>query len=453
MKKILTSIILITFNVILAQIPEISWTKKIGGSGFDRVIKIYNLNNGGYFLIGNTTSYDGDVTGNHGNPDEPTWDIWLVKIDVEGNLVWQDTIGEDDNDIVYDSQVTSDGGYILVGSKGMESWIGKLNNAGDLIWETSVEPYTLINTINQTSDGGYIIAGEDRSSFPLINHSISKLNYQGDIEWSSEPETPNGTENIKLQSILQTSDGGYIIGKIISDSYYHTGHIEIIKLNSAGDHEWQKFGNCNGDWAKLNFVKKTNDNGIIYSTNCEYVLVKLDENGNTIWGGYNSGMDLLELVDGGFVLVNHGPQNRLVKVNNIGQTEWFIPDDGLQPFENTNISIINANNDEGYLAAGSVGSGQGEDYHTDFYIIKYDKILSVNEVDGQSVKIYPNPVKEILNFSEKLRNIEIYTIDGKKVLQTTNKEKINVVELSSGLYIIKAEDINGNKVQLKFVKQ
>ena len=88
----------------------IQWHKCFGGTDEDTFSSVQQTDDGGYIAAGYTHSNDGDVLGNHGYQD-----AWVVKMDALGNLQWQKCLGGSDYDEAYQIQETSDGGYILAG--------------------------------------------------------------------------------------------------------------------------------------------------------------------------------------------------------------------------------------------------------------------------------------------------------------------------------------------------
>jgi hypothetical protein len=147
---------------------EIVWQKCLGGSGYDNATSIQQTLDGGYIVTGATESNDGDVVGYKGRSD-----AWVVKLNTSGEIVWQKCLGGSGDDGAASIQQTSDG-YIIVGvttsadgdvdgfhGGEFDIWVVKLNALGDIVWQKclggSGDEQAL--SIQQTLDGGYIVAG------------------------------------------------------------------------------------------------------------------------------------------------------------------------------------------------------------------------------------------------------------------------------------------------------
>src|SRR6185295_12580596 len=124
---------------------------------------------GGYIIAGYSESKDGDVSGNHGKDD-----FWIIKLDNLGKIEWQKSFGGSYNEFTNSIQNTTDGGFILagvseskdgdvIGNNGDDDfWIVKLDKLGKIEWQKSLggkKGTDFANSIKQTLDGGYIVAG------------------------------------------------------------------------------------------------------------------------------------------------------------------------------------------------------------------------------------------------------------------------------------------------------
>jgi hypothetical protein len=152
---------------------EIQWQKCLGGSSDDRAQSIRQTADGGYVVAGYSLSNDGDVTGHYGGRD-----YWVVKLSGGGEIQWQKSLGGSGYDEAYSIQQTTDGGYVVAGVSnsndgdvtghygGRDYWVVKLSVSGEIQWQKSLggsrDDYAY--SIQQTMDGGYILAGGSRST-------------------------------------------------------------------------------------------------------------------------------------------------------------------------------------------------------------------------------------------------------------------------------------------------
>ncbi len=166
-------------------------------------------------------------------------DIWILKLDSDGDIEWQKTYGGEGNDWATWIEEDSEGGYIVSGTiSSSESeedmWILKLDSDGSIEWQKAYggDKDDGAYCIKQTRDDGYIVAGWT-SSFGLGKEDmwILKLDSNGDIEWQ---KTYGGNDRDIAYRIDQTSDEGFIVSGI-TNSFGGFNDIWILKLNSKGE--------------------------------------------------------------------------------------------------------------------------------------------------------------------------------------------------------------------------
>jgi hypothetical protein len=143
--------------------------------------------------------------------------MYLVKLDSSGNVVWTKTIGGSSRDEAYSIVQSSDGGYVVAGytrSFGAgedDFYVVKLDSSGNVVWTKTIggSSYDYAYSITQTSDGGYIVAGRTES-FGAGYWSIYlvKLDSGGNVQWT---KTIGGSDRDGASSIIQSSDGGYVV--------------------------------------------------------------------------------------------------------------------------------------------------------------------------------------------------------------------------------------------------
>jgi hypothetical protein len=333
----------------LNSLGDIDWQKSFGGSWSDHANSIQQTIDGGYIIAGPASSYDGNVSGNHGIED-----YWIVKLTSTGNIDWQKSLGGSSGDRAYSIQQTTDRGYIIAGysrsndgdvsgNRGdSDYWIVKITETGDIEWQKSLGGSAMdeAHSVQQTTDGGYIIAGNSNSNNGDVsgNHGlfdcwIVKMTSIGNIDWK---KSFGGSSTDLAYSIQQTTDGGYIIAGCSSSDdgdvtgnggpsdYYNERDYWIVKLTSTGDIEWQKsLGGSAQDEAY--FIQQTNDGGYIiagYSNSNnvdvsgnhgddDYWIVKLTSTGNLDWQKSIGGSDddkaysIQQTTDGGYIIAGY----------------------------------------------------------------------------------------------------------------------------------------------------
>ncbi|CCU85029.1 PKD (fragment) [Mesotoga infera] len=190
----------------------------MGGSGYEQATSIEQTSEGGYIVVGLTTSNDGDVSGNHGSSD-----AWIVKLNSTGSIEWQKCLGGSGYEQATSIEQTSEGGYIVVGlttsndgdvsGNHEDAWVVKLNSTGSILWQKCLGEYDcayLAFSIEQTSDNGYVVAGFRASNeAEEVSGILIKLDNSGSINWQMCFDK-SGYDNI-LYSVKQTSDNGYIV--------------------------------------------------------------------------------------------------------------------------------------------------------------------------------------------------------------------------------------------------
>jgi hypothetical protein len=238
---------------------NVKWQTCLGGGKDEKAYSIREISGGGYVVAGMTNSNDGNVSGNHGGSD-----CWIAMLNSPGKLVWQKCLGGSDDDVAQCVQQTKDGGYIVAGythsidgdvrgrHKGYDCWVVKLDARRNIEWQKCLggSDDDVARSIQQTTDGGYIVAGYSGSKDGDVtdNHGdddawVVKLDSKGMIKWQ---ECLGGSNVDEAYSVQQTKDGGYIIAgdthSIDGDvSGRHTGYDAwVVKLNPDGAIAWQK---------------------------------------------------------------------------------------------------------------------------------------------------------------------------------------------------------------------
>jgi len=213
------------------------FAKTYGGINNEYFAAMDVTSDGGYILAGNTSSYGAGNT-----------DAFLVKTDANGDTMWAKAYGGTNGDLAYDVKQTTDGGYILVGETtsfgpGSRSvLLIKTDASGDTLWSKTIGglgsggppngDYAEGYSIQQTSDLGYIIAGEMYGMGPAGNNFYMILtDASGNVAWT---KTYGGSNEDNARSVVLTDDGGYIFAGYTSSFGAGSTDIMIIKTDASG---------------------------------------------------------------------------------------------------------------------------------------------------------------------------------------------------------------------------
>jgi PKD repeat protein len=272
-----------------ALTPDIIWQKCFGGLRNETISTIVPCADGGYLLVGSSTSQDTNITGNHGGTD-----MVAIKVTSSGTIEWQKSYGGsgEDSDGSWwsetsrSAQQTTDGGYILAGYTnslngdvtenhgGIDVWVVKINGAGGIQWQKtfggSADDWG--NGILQTSDGGYIFIGGTTSNDGNVqgNHGsgdiwVGKLSSTGTLVWQ---KCYGGTNWDRGESLVETAGSTYTLTGYVysSDGDVSGNHgsddMWVARISANGILERQQcFGGLSNDWSAE--IRNTNDGGVI----------------------------------------------------------------------------------------------------------------------------------------------------------------------------------------------
>jgi hypothetical protein len=220
---------------------ETIWDRTFGGPNDDRGLSVDKTRDGGYIISGTTASFG---AGNY--------DVWLIKTDSRGNKIWDKTFGGQGSDGGVSIQTLEDDGYILTGwtehtnIADRNVFLIKTDSNGNQIWEKSFGELGNCegNSIRQTTDGGYIIAGGiEVGTDKKMDALLIKTDSEGKIVWNN---IFGGEGRDEGYFAFQTIDEGYIIIGDNSTTALNKCKIALIKTNSMGEESWNKtFGGHN----------------------------------------------------------------------------------------------------------------------------------------------------------------------------------------------------------------
>ncbi|MFL5765673.1 MAG: T9SS type A sorting domain-containing protein [Bacteroidia bacterium] len=292
---------------------DLLWTKTYGGAGTDYGYCIGITSDDGYIICGNTMSF--------GAGGE---DVYLIKTDFSGNALWSKTYGSTGDETGFSVQQTTDGGYVIIGNTysaaGYDFHVIKTDVNGDTLWTKTVggPGDEISGTGQQTSDGGYIIVGTT-SSYGSGGYDICviKTDITGAILWT---KTYGGTGDDNGYRITQTNDGGYLVTG--AENSFSAGSYDgyLLKIDVNGAIQWTRSFGGPG-WDDGVSVKQTPDGGYIvygqsysFGINSDLYLLRTDAAGDTLWtkafggSGYEFGGEVELTNDGGYIF-NGGEQS------------------------------------------------------------------------------------------------------------------------------------------------
>ena len=315
------------FDILLLKLsPQgaIQWQKCYGGSEDDKAVSFVASTDGGYFIVGGTSSNDGDVI-------RLTGDNWVIKVSANGTIQWQNMFGTSSGDNINSACQAADGGYMIIGQTFSPDAVGKIGFAGTNVVIFKLSPVGAVEwqkcyggnggsgggdygeSISPTKDGGFIFSSSTFSNDVDVsgNHGkadawIVKCSATGIIEWR---KCVGGTENELTHSIIQTSDRGFAVvgwtestdGDLLNQNRFNNGrHGWVLKLSPTGRIEWQKvlggFGSeellainqmSDGSYTVFGETQSTNGDVVGNHGIVDIWMVKLSSEGHVIKGQVN----------------------------------------------------------------------------------------------------------------------------------------------------------------------
>jgi len=284
---------------------EKMWSQLFGGPQWDSGHSVQQATDGGYIIAGYTESFGAKA------------DVYLIKTDADGGKTWSQLFGGPQWDVGYAVQQTTDGGYIIVGyteSFGAKAdvYLIKTDADGGKTWSQLFggPQWDVGHSVQQTTDGGYIIVGSTESFGAKADIYLIKTDAKGKKMWS---QLFGGPQRDVGHSVQQTADGGYVIVGS-TESFGAKADVYLIKTDAKGKKMWsQLFGGPQRDVGHS--VQQTADGGYIivgstesFGAKADVYLVKTDADGEKTWselfGGpqQDVGYSVQQTRDGGYVM-------------------------------------------------------------------------------------------------------------------------------------------------------
>jgi Secretion system C-terminal sorting domain len=481
---------------VTAQNPVVEWAKSYGGSSVDYGNSINVTKDNKYVIAGNTWSNDGDLPATLNGKS----DAWLLKVNENGNILWSKTYGGNSFDSFYGSVLTSDNGFILVGSTSGDStlnktaqsdvWIVKTDSLGNIQWQKTMggSKSEIVSNIFETQNGDFFFGVSTQSNdgdFPQNSGDydawVIKLNSRGNLIWKKRISGSGYDYIYKIVNIDDKTFAIAIKSKSEDGDFTNEDGISSFKMDSSGNIVWRKYltypwlitglaeFRCVASdrksitWAGMMIV---NQNDLINRYSWDLIVVKTDTSGNTLWSKKYGGLDTDaaegvkyfpngDLTISGNTLSNQGNVN-----GNNGLVDiWVLRLDSLGNLKNANCyggakldhTTENAIDKRGNL----ITIGYSESINgifapnrglNDLVILKLNYGLTSIE-DNNTTTLnsieYPNPVSNYLTI--KLPNvispinISIKNMVGQNVYYQQNiSQELNIdfSSFSSGIYFL-----------------
>jgi hypothetical protein len=443
-------------------IPTIEWQACYGGSGFDIARDIKQTSDGGYIMLAQTTSPDGQVTGYQGE-----FDFWVVRTNASGTLLWQRALGGSGTEFPTSIIQTQDGGFVVIGSIYSidgdvlsaigtgRAWVIKFDPDGELLWHRL---YGSTNTsglwsLVETPTGELVLAGQTLpTNAPTscseggTNAWILKLTSTGDLIWH---RCYGGSSYDEFFDITSTTDNGYVaIGNTASNDGDVSGHngsgdAWVVKVDAQGQIEWQRtLGGSSIDEAYA--IKTTPDGGYAvvgrtlssdgdvtgYHGQDDVWVFKLDANGELLWqratggSGIDIARDLVTHADGGITVAGwtNSSNGDVVGSTNGGTDAWLVRSNAegaliwQQTFGGSGSELFTSiyrTSDNGFVLAGRTESNDGDvtcdPIGNNVWVAKLSaEPVGVPEHRSDPVRsLHPNPVQDLLTIELLLQNAAV----------------------------------------------
>jgi hypothetical protein len=459
---------------------EFEWQKAMGGNAQDKLKVVLLTNDGGFLLAGSSESDKGLDKKERSKGDS---DFWLIKLDAKGGEIWQKTIGGSGHDELTCAKRTRDGGFIIGGTTdseqsedkttpnygGMDYWVLKLDSEGKIEWQQSFggNYKDELRSITETKDGGYLVGGSSNSSDTgtknqknrgQADYWIIRLDKDGNEQWQ---KTIGGDKDDQLFVVQLTEDGNYLLG---GNSNSETSEDKLSR-NESGTDFW---------------VIKLNDEPTIlwqesYNIGKIDVLTSLLENDDQtiLLGGYTQGeiikrKSIPATKTGKAKTKTIAPENMkkgtadyvAIKLNTKGEEIWR-KEVGSKG-EDILKKVIETR-DGGYLMAGTSKGAISDDRNSskgsnDFWVVKLkDKDKKVKE--RVKVEAIPNPATDFTNvivgFEFTEGTATLVDLAGHILQQFPIKERtipIDLQGLPMGIYVVNIKTDEGS-AGVKIIKQ
>lgn len=466
----------------------IKFRKVLGGSGYDYGMSAKQTIDKGYILCGSTSTVGSGAT-----------DVYAIKTDSLGALKYEKSYGGINIDRGNCVRQTTDGGYIIagytnsIGNGGYDVYLIKTDSLLNMQWSKTYggTDWDFGNCVEQTSDGGYIVCGATYSfGKGDEDYYIIKTNSTGDTMWT---KTYGGIKEDVANSIIQTTDGGYIVTGTTKSMGDSLGDFYTVKMNVSGDTVWTNtFGGTQLDYGNDILQTQTGDylvggetqsfgagdsDGMLVRISATGVTGSMINIGNTAFDNITS---IAEALNGRIAMTGRTVSYGDAYGN--GDIYFFVLTSSLGFFNSTTFGTfykdigysVEPTEDNAFVICGYTDGFNNR--LDDIYLIKTDTagLSDINEsvtltgidedkeMQREGVVVYPNPAKNttLLKWSNGTNDatiIEVVNMLGSVVYREVTEKRISNISVSvngwdNGVYLVKVSDKNGIRTKKLIVQ-
>ncbi|MBT2621899.1 T9SS type A sorting domain-containing protein [Chryseobacterium sp. ISL-6] len=491
---------------------ELVWEKTIKSSTQDFLSGVTTTIDQQYLITGSAIQTSkAESKQNHG------YDFHLIKVNQQGDQVWEKYFSGQNHDYLNATVTTQDGGFLLSGTtysnKGLDKkddskggsdiWLIRINEFGDELWQKTLGTSSdeEARTIIQTTDLGFVVAGNVQNNskgYGSKDVLIIKLDKNGK---ELSQSIFGGRGNDEVEKMIPTRDGGALLG-IYSRSNiggskqtenFGEGDYWIIKLDKSGKVEWEKNYGGKGDdhlrtlaLTSTGFLiggesrsEKSGNKTVGIEEGTDVWLIFLNERGDEEWQkSYNfknrdilMGMSVIHSADdktskgillGGYTQAEGRIENGdekfwMLYLDQNGNEQWRKHVEGESSKREERLSDIKLNRDGSIILAGTSAEELGKE---NWKIIKLGDKQIDQLIEKQDIKIYPNPVSDYayieIGFDFKDADINLYDMGGRQLQSLTTKNKvtkINTQALIQGAYLVVIKTDTNKTANAKLIKK
>jgi len=435
---------------------SINWQLILGGDEHEYFPQVIGTSDGGYLIVCESNS---PISGNKTVAPIGEQDFWVLKLDSDGVIEWQNVYGGSGDEGLPVCVENADGNFIIAGysdspisgtvtenTLGGDVWVLKIDANGNVIWDKNLGGTDAENAEDIIIDpnGDILITGRTKSG---ISGNKTSVGYGGNDYWLIKidddgniifDKTYGGSSSDSRSRIACNNSSYYISGESgsgisgvktetnIGNEYDHD--LWILKTDFSGNVIWDKtIGGTDFEWAQGGPVITSDDHVMIAASSIspisghktqnnwqnDFWLVELDTNGNVLWdktiGGYYS--------------------ESITSIHQKGSNNFVLFGESDSP--------ISLHKDDSCRGA------------KDYWVIEFSSLVGVEEKASDLLKIFPNPTSESVTFSQPVSQLEIVNLQGQLVYSDygTVIETADVAKLVPGIYIVKFTHDNNHYQQ------